>query len=193
MEYILIIIGAVLVNNFVLVRFLGICPFLGVSKRTETSVGMGFAVTFVMSITSVVTYALYRLVLVPYGLEFLSTLVFILLIASLVQAVEILLKRFSSSLYKALGVYLPLITTNCAVLGVAFININDLLMFDNILKAFVNGFASGAGFTLALILLSGIREKFEHADIPESFKGFPITLLASSILAMAFAAFSGMI
>ncbi|MCL1901306.1 MAG: electron transport complex subunit RsxA [Firmicutes bacterium] len=189
MEYIIIIITAVLVNNFILTRFLGICPFLGVSKKTETATGMGIAVTFVMSIASVLTYALHYLVLIPFQLEYLKTIAFILVIASLVQIVEMVVKRFSPALYNALGVYLPLITTNCAVLGVALINIAPDQGY-NLLHAFLNGFGSGVGFTLAILILSGIREKLTKADIPQSFKGFPITLIAAAIMAMAFAAFT---
>lgn len=189
MEYIIIIISAIIINNFVLSRFLGICPFLGVSKKTETALGMGFAVIFVMSIASVLTYGLFKLVLVPLKVEYLKTIAFILVIAGLVQIVELIVKKFSPSLYSALGVYLPLITTNCAVLGVAIINIAPDLEY-NLLQAFLNGFGSGVGFTLAILLLSGIRGKIMRADIPESFKGFPITLIAASIMAMAFAAFS---
>jgi len=189
MEYIIIIIMAVLVNNFILSRFFGICPFLGVSKKTETATGMGIAVTFVMSIASVLTYALYFLVLVPLSIEYLKTIAFILVIASLVQIVEMVVKRFSPALYNALGVYLPLITTNCAVLGVALINIAPEEGY-NLLHAFLNGFGSGVGFMLAILLLSGIREKLAKADIPKSFKGFPITLIAAAIMAMAFAAFT---
>lgn len=195
MEYILLIIGAILVQNFVLVKFLGICPFLGVSKSTDTALGMGIAVIFVMSLASVFTYGLYELLLVPYGIEFLKTIVFILVIASLVQIVEMVIKRFSPSLYNALGVYLPLISTNCAVLGVALLNVDGgaAVAIDNVLKAFLNGFASGVGFTLAIVLMAGIREKLARADIPAAFKGFPITLITASIMAMAFAAFAGMI
>lgn len=195
MEYILIIIGAVLVNNFVLVRFLGICPFLGVSKSTNTALGMGIAVIFVMSIASVFTYAIYNILLAPLELVYLKTIVFILVIASLVQIVEMVIKKFTPSLYSALGVYLPLITTNCAVLGAALLNVDPgaLIPVDNILKAFINGAASGIGFTIAIILLAGIRERLERAEIPAAFKGFPITLIAAAIMAMAFAAFSGMI
>ncbi len=195
MEYILIIIGAVLVNNFVLVKFLGICPFLGVSKSTETALGMGIAVIFVMSIASVFTYAVHNLLLLPYNLDYLDTIVFILVIASLVQIVEMVIKKFTPSLYSALGVYLPLITTNCAVLGVSLLNIDAaaILPVDNILKAFLNGFASGVGFTIAIVLLAGIREKLARSNIPAPFKGFPITLIAAAIMAMAFAAFGGMI
>lgn len=190
MQYIIIVISAVVVNNFVLSQFLGICPFLGVSKKTETALGMGFAVIFVMSIASVLTFGLYTLVLEPLDVEYLKTIAFIIVIAGLVQIVELVIKKFSPSLYSALGVYLPLITTNCAVLGVAIINVAPELGY-NLLHAFLNGFGSGVGFTLAILLLSGIREKIIRADIPESFKGFPITLIAASIMAMAFAAFSG--
>jgi electron transport complex protein RnfA len=195
MEYILIIIGAVLVNNFVLVKFLGICPFLGVSKSTENSLGMGFAVIFVMSLASLITFIIYHAVLVPLDLIYLKTIVFILVIASLVQIVEMSIKKFSPSLYAALGVYLPLITTNCAVLGVALLNVDGgvALPIDNVLKAFINGAASGVGFTVAIVLLSAIRERLARADVPVCFRGFPITLVAASIMAMAFAAFSGMI
>lgn len=195
MEYILIIVGAVLVNNFVLVKFLGVCPFLGVSKSTETALGMGFAVIFVMSIASIFTYAIYNLLLAPLEIIYLRTIVFILVIASLVQIVEMVIKKFTPSLYNALGVYLPLITTNCAVLGVAILNVDAaaILPIDNIFKAFINGFASGVGFTIAIVLLAGIREKIQRVKIPEYFKGFPITLIAASIMAMAFAAFGGMI
>jgi electron transport complex protein RnfA len=195
MEYFLIILGAVLVNNFVLNRFLGICPFLGVSKSTDTALGMGLAVIFVMSIASVVTYIIYFYVLVTLGLEYLTTVSFILVIAALVQIVEMVVKKFTPALYKALGVYLPLITTNCAVLGVAILNIDTgaEIVIDNVLKAFINGFASGAGFMIAIVLLAGIREKMERARIPEPFKGFPITLITASIMAMAFAAFGNII
>lgn len=191
MPYILlIVINAVFVNNFVLSRFLGICPFLGVSKRTETALGMGIAVIFVMGVASVITYAI-DLALVAAGLEYLRTIVFILVIAALIQLVEIFVKRFSPSLYSALGVYLPLITTNCAVLGVAIMNVTELSEV-NVLYAFVNGVASGVGFTIAILILAGIRERMETADIPAAFKGFPITLLAASIIAMSFAAFSAL-
>jgi len=195
MEFVLIIVGAVLVNNFVLVRFLGICPFLGVSKSTETSLGMGFAVIFVMSIGSLMTYLLYQAVLVPLNIEFLSTIIFILVIASIVQIVEMIIKKFTPSLYSALGVYLPLITTNCAVLGVALINISAGFDFSagGVLSAFLNGFGSGVGFTVAILLMSGIREKVAKADVPQVFKGFPITLIAAAVMAMAFGAFAGMI
>ena len=187
---ILLVINAVFVNNFVLSRFLGICPFLGVSRKTDTALGMGMAVIFVMGVASVITYAL-NLALVAAGIEYLRTIVFILVIACLIQLVEIFVKKFSPSLYSALGVYLPLITTNCAVLGVAIMNVTELAN-SNILYAFINGVASGVGFTIAILILAGIREKMELADIPERFKGVPITLVASSIIAMGFAAFSGL-
>ena len=191
MPYVLlIVINAVFVNNFVLSRFLGICPFLGVSKKTDTALGMGLAVIFVMGVASVITYAI-DLALVAAGIEYLRTRVFILVIAALIQLVEIFVKRFSPSLYSALGVYLPLITTNCAVLGVAIMNVTELTT-TNILYSFVNGVASGVGFTIAILILAGIREKMELADIPESFKGFPITLAAAAVIAMGFAAFSGL-
>ncbi len=191
MPYVLlIVINAVFVNNFVLSRFLGICPFLGVSKKTDTALGMGLAVIFVMGVASVITYAI-DLALVAAGIEYLRTIVFILVIAALIQLVEIFVKRFSPSLYSALGVYLPLITTNCAVLGVAIMNVTELAT-TNILYSFVNGVASGVGFTIAILILAGIREKMEIADIPESFKGFPITLAAAAVIAMGFAAFSGL-
>ena len=187
MEYILLLVTSVLVNNFVLSKFLGVCPFLGVSKKTETALGMGMAVIFVMAIASVITYALYALVLAPLGLDYLKTIAFILVIASLVQIVEMAVKKFSPALYSALGVYLPLITTNCAVLGVAILNITE--NYD-LLSSFINGVGSGIGFTVAIVLLAGIREKLVKADIPESFKGFPITLAAAAIMAMAFAGFA---
>lgn len=187
MQYVFLLVTSVLVNNFVLSKFLGICPFLGVSKKTETALGMGMAVIFVMAISSVITYALYALVLAPLGLEYLKTIAFILVIASLVQIVEMVVKKFSPSLYNALGVYLPLITTNCAVLGVAILNITENY---NLLSSFINGVGSGIGFTVAIVLLAGIREKLVKAQIPESFKGFPITLVTAAIMAMAFAGFA---
>ena len=191
MQYvILIIINAVFVNNFILSQFLGICPFLGVSKKTETALGMGCAVIFVMGVASVITYGL-NLLLVEVGIQYLQTIVFILVIASLIQIVEVVVKRFSPSLYSALGVYLPLITTNCAVLGVAIMNVTSLAE-QTVWYAFVNGIASGVGFTIAILILAGIREKLETSDIPKPFKGFPITLIAASLMSMGFAAFSGL-
>lgn len=184
-----IIFAAVFANNFILVQFLGICPFLGVSKKTETALGMGFAVIFVMAIASLFTYAVNQYILVKFGLEYLKTIAFILIIASLVQIVEMVIKKFSSSLYSALGVYLPLITTNCAVLGVAILNTTSALV-KNLGHAFLNGMFSGVGFMVAIILMAGIREKLERARIPKAFKGFPSTLIIASIMSMAFVAFS---
>ena len=187
--YFVIIIGSVFVNNFVLSQFLGICPFLGVSKKTNTALGMGFAVIFVMSLASVFTYIVNEYVLSKLELEYMQTIAFILISAALVQSVEIVIKKFSPSLYSALGVYLPLITTNCAVLGVALLNIEKAY---NLLQSFLNGVFAGVGFTLAIVLLAGVRERIVPKNVPESFRGFPITLIAAAILSMAFSAFSGM-
>ena len=187
--YFTIIIGAIFVNNFVLSQFLGICPFLGVSKKTNTALGMGFAVIFVMALASVFTFIVNEYVLIRYGLEYMQTIAFILIIAALVQSVEIVIKKFSPSLYSALGVYLPLITTNCAVLGVALLNIEKSY---NLFQSFLNGVFAGVGFSLAIVLLAGIRERIRPKDVPESFRGFPITLIAAAILSMGFSAFSGM-
>ncbi|HIU83364.1 MAG TPA: electron transport complex subunit RsxA [Candidatus Faecicola pullistercoris] len=186
----IIIVGAVFVNNFVLSQFLGICPFLGVSKKTETALGMGFAVIFVMGVASLFTFAVNKYLLLPLNLEYIQTIAFILIIAALVQLVEMVIKKFSPSLYNALGVYLPLITTNCAVLGVALMNVEDGY---NMLEAFINGVFSGVGFTVAIVLLAGVREKLQRSDIPEAFRGFPITLIAASIISMAFVAFGGLV
>ena len=194
MEFLLLIISAIFVNNFVLSQFLGICPFLGVSRKTDTALGMGFAVIFVMGIASVFAWLVQK-ALVALNVEYLQTITFILVIAALVQLVEMVLKRFMPSLYSALGVYLPLITTNCAVLGVAILNVNtygtETAM--SLLQFFLNGIFSGMGFTLAILLLAGIREKLENADIPKPFKGFPITLISACLMSMAFVAFSGMV
>ncbi|MEG2274328.1 MAG: RnfABCDGE type electron transport complex subunit A [Clostridia bacterium] len=194
MEYFLLIIGAVFVNNFVLCQFLGICPFLGVSKKTDTALGMGLAVMFVMGIASIFTWLIQKL-LVAAGIEYLQTIAFILVIAALVQIVEMVLKKFMPSLYSALGVYLPLITTNCAVLGVAILNIQSFGAAGGIslLMSFLNGVFSGAGFLLAILLLAGIRERMDISSVPKPFRGFPITLVTASIMSMAFVAFSGMI
>jgi len=191
MNTFIIFLSAVLVNNFVLSRFLGICPFLGVSKRLETAVGMGLAVTFVMAFSSAVTFIVYHHLLIPYNLEYLYNIAFILLIASLVQLVEMFLKKFSPSLYRALGVYLPLITTNCAVLGVAVININEegYTLFQSI----INGIGGAVGFTLAIVLFACIREKLEFNNIPNAFKGFPIALITAGLMSIAFMGFGGML
>ncbi len=190
METFLLIFGAILVNNYVLVQSIGICPFLGVSKKTDTALGMGMAVIFVMSLASLFTFSVYTWVLVPLKLEYLRTIAFILIIAALVQIVEMVIKRFSPTLYSALGVYLPLITTNCAVLAVALANVDG--SGYNLFQAFLNGMCSGIGFTLAIVLMSGIREKLARCDIPSPFKGFPITLITAALMSMAFAVFSGM-
>lgn len=189
-DLILIAVGSALVSNVVLSQFLGICSFLGVSKKTETAVGMGGAVIFVITLASLVAGLLYQFILQPLGFDYLNTIVFILVIAALVQIVEMFLKKFVPSLYNALGVYLPLITTNCAVLGVALNNVQDGY---NILEGVVNGFATGVGYLIAIVLLAGIREKMEYNDIPESFKGMPIVLLTSTLMAIAFFGFSGLI
>jgi electron transport complex protein RnfA len=184
----LIIINGIFINNFILSQFLGICPFLGVSKKTETALGMGIAVIFVMGVASVVTYAL-NLLLIAAKIEYMQTIVFILVVAGLIQILEIVLKKFTPALYSALGVYLPLITTNCAVLGVAIMNVTSLAR-QSLFYAFLNGVAGGAGFTVAILIMAGIREKMQTSDIPEPFKGFPITLITASLMAMSFAAFS---
>lgn len=189
-ELILIAIGSALVNNVVLSQFLGICPFLGVSKKMDTAAGMGGAVVFVITIASLLTSVLYNYVLVSLHIEYLKTIVFILLIAALVQFVEMFLKKMSPALYKALGVYLPLITTNCAVLGVAITNVQKEY---GILTSVVNGFATAVGFTIAIVILAGVREKIEYNDVPESFKGTPIVLVTAGLMAIAFMGFSGII
>ena len=184
-----IFISAVLINNFVLYYFLGICPFLGVSNKRSSSIGMGFAVIFVMTLASTVTWLIYHLLLVPFGLEFLEYVSFILVIASLVQFVEMFIRRSAPSLYQALGIYLPLITTNCAILGVTlFMVIREY----NFLETIVFGFSAGLGFMLVLLIMAGIREELEFADIPYIFKGPAITLITAGILAMAFMGFSGL-
>ena len=189
MEYIIIIISAVFVNNIVLAQFLGICPFLGVSKKTSTAVGMGAAVVFVMAVASAITWMLQAWILNPMGLAYLQTLSFILVIAALVQFVELFLKKTSQGLYKALGVYLPLITTNCAVLGVCILNIDKSL---DLPMSILNGTFAGFGFMVAIVIFSGIRERLEMADIPPSFKGFPASLIAASLLSLAFFGFTGL-
>lgn len=189
-ELFAILIGAILVENFVLSKFLGICPFLGVSQKTSTAIGMSGAVTFVLVLSQAVTWLTNEYLLKRFGLEYLQTIAFILVIAALVQFVETVLKKLMPSLYKALGVYLPLITTNCAVLGSALIFVERDYTF---VESVVFGFAAGLGFTLALILFSGIRERLETADIPEAFKGMPITLIAASLVSITFVGFAGLI
>ena len=189
MEYIFIFIAAVFVNNIVLAQFLGICPFLGVSKSVPTALGMTGAVTFVMILATLVTFIVQKTVLDPFHIGFMQTIVFILIIAALVQMVEIILKKVSPSLYQALGVFLPLITTNCAVLGVALINVQKSY---GIVESVVNGLATAVGFTIAIVLMAGIREKTEYNDVPESFKGSPIVLLTACLMAIAFFGFSSL-
>ena len=189
-ELLLIAIGSALVNNVVLSQFLGLCPFLGVSKKVETSAGMGAAVIFVITIASAVTSLVYTGIRVNLHQEYLQTIVFILVIAALVQFVEMFLKKSMPSLYEALGVYLPLITTNCAVLGVALTNVQKSYSF---IQSVVNGIGISVGFTIAIIMLAGIREKIEHNDVPYSFQGSPIVLITSGLMAIAFFGFSGLI
>ncbi len=189
-ELLMIAIGSALVNNVVLSQFLGICPFLGVSKRVETAAGMGGAVIFVITISSFFTGLIYKFILVPTGFEYLQTIVFILVIAALVQFVEMFLKKSMPSLYNALGVYLPLITTNCAVLGVALTNVQKNY---NILEGVVNGFAIAVGFTISIVIMAGIREKTENNDVTPAFQGTPIVLITAGLMAIAFFGFSGLI
>lgn len=189
MNLILLFLSIVLVNNVITSQFLGICPFLGVSKKVDTAVGMGAAVTFVLTLASIITYFI-QMLLEKTGLEFLQTIAFILVIASIVQFVEMVIQKMSPSLYQALGVFLPLITTNCAVLGIAIVNVDKGY---NLIETIVNGFGAGVGFTLAIVLFAGIRERLELADIPESFKGFPITLIAAGLMSIAFLGFTGLI
>lgn len=189
-ELLIILISSSLVSNVVLSQFLGLCPFLGVSKKINTAVGMGSAIIFVITLSSAIAGVIYEFVLVRFGLEYLQTIVFILVIAALVQFVEMFLKKFMKALYQALGVYLPLITTNCAVLGVALTNVQKEY---GILAGTVNGFATALGFTISIIILAGLREKMAYNDIPESFKGMPHVLLTAGLMAIAFCGFSGLL
>ena len=182
-------LGAILVNNFILAQFLGICPFMGVSQKTGTAMGMGLAVTFVMGIASAVTWAVNTYILIPLDLGYMQTVAFILVIAALVQFVEMFLQKAVPTLYQALGIYLPLITTNCAVLGVALLNIQKSY---NFIESVVYGITGGIGFLVAIVLFASIREHTEDADCPKSFKGFPIALISAGLLALAFMGFSGM-
>ena len=188
--YFAIIIGSIFVNNVVLAQFLGICPFLGVSSKVETSMGMGAAVTFVMALSAVVTWLLQTYILVPLGIEYMQTIVFILVIAALVQMVEIVLKKVSPSLYQALGIFLPLITTNCAVLGVAILMIQKEF---SLLQGLVYNVSTALGFALALVIFAGLRERIEFEEAPKAFQGVPIALITASMLAMAFMGFSGLV
>lgn len=186
----IIAIGSALVNNVVLSQFLGLCPFLGVSKKVKTAAGMGTAVIFVITLASFVAALIYQFVLTPLNITYLKTIVFILVIAALVQFVEMFLKKYIVSLYESLGVYLPLITTNCAVLGVALTNVQKSY---SILASVVNGFATAAGFTISIVILAGIREKMEYNDIPKPFQGMPIVLITAGLMAIAFCGFSGLL
>jgi len=189
MSLIFILISTIFVNNFILSRFLGICPFLGVSKQVETAIGMGVAVTFVMALASAITFVVQYAILDPLNLGYLQTIAFILVIAALVQFVEMIIKKMSPSLYQALGVYLPLITTNCAVLGVALLNIQYEY---NFIETLFNGTGAALGFTLAIVLFAGIRERLETSAVPKALEGFPIALITAGLMAIAFLGFSGM-
>jgi electron transport complex protein RnfA len=184
--YIGIIITFVFINNFILTQFLGLCPFIGVSRNTDSALGMGFAVIFVMSMASITTWAIYNLILVPLGLQFLQTITFILIIATLVQFVEMVIQKVSPPLYKALGIYLPLITTNCAVLGIALIAVRSEY---NAPESFVAGFAAGVGFLLAILVMSTLREKLDQEWVPKAFRGVPIAFVTAGLMALAFMAF----
>lgn len=188
--FLIILFSAILTDNFVLSKFMGICPFLGVSKKIESALGMSGAVIFVMLLATAMTYPIYTFFLEPNGLEYLNTMAFILVIALFVQLVEILLKRYMKALYQSLGVYLPLITTNCAVLGVTLLNVDNQYNFA---QSMVNALGAGIGFTLALLLFAGVRERLDTADVPDGFKGIPITLVAASIVSLAFMGFGGLV
>ncbi len=189
-KLLLFMVSCVITNNFIFSRFLGCCPFLGVSNKVETAVSMGVAVTFVMTLASLITYIVYHFVLLPLSLSFMQTIAFILVIAALVQFVEMFLKKASPSLYSALGIYLPLITTNCAVLGVATLNVNNDY---NLIYSVVSGCFGGIGFLLAITLMAGVRERLESSKIPECMKGFPISLVTAGLMAMAFMGFNGLV
>ena len=184
-----ILISAVLTENFILVKFYGICPFMGVSKKIDTALGMGMAVTFVMALASAATWAVNEFLLVPFQLQYMQTVAFILVIASIVQVVEMFLKKSVPALYKALGIFLPLITTNCAVLGVALVNVQEGYDF---LQSVINGACGGLGFTLSIVLFASVRERVDKSDCPECFRGYPIALIAAGLIALAFMGFSGL-
>lgn len=184
-----IALGAILMNNFILVKFMGICPFMGVSKKMDTAVGMGLSVTFVMGLASAATWAVNEYILLPLNLKYMQTVAFILVIAAIVQVVEMFLKKSAPSLYQALGIYLPLITTNCAVLGVALLNIQEGY---NFLESVVYGVTGGLGFTLAIVLFASVRERTADNECPKSFEGFPVALISAGLLALAFMGFSGL-
>ncbi len=187
-DVLLLMFSAILVENFIFSRFYGCCPFLGVSEKPDTALGMGMAVTFVMTISSAATWAVYHLILVPLGLGYLKTIAFILVIAVLVQFTEMFLRKFLPALYSALGIYLPLITTNCAVLGAALVNIEEGFGFG---VSVAYGFAAAIGFTMAIVIFAGVRVRLQFSDPPRAFRGFPLTLIAAGLLAMAFSGFSG--
>ena len=189
-QILLFMVSCILTNNFIFSRFLGCCPFLGVSSKVETSVSMGLAVTFVMTIASLFCWLIYNLLLLPLGLTYMSTISFILVIAALVQFVEMFLKKSSPTLYSALGIYLPLITTNCAVLGVATLNMNNSY---GLLQSVLNGTFSALGFLLAIVMMAGVRERLESSNIPACIKGFPITLVSAGLMAVAFMGFQGLV
>ena len=189
-ELFVILFTGILTENFVLNKFLGICPFLGVSKKMDSAVGMSIAVTFVMVMSTAVTWPIYTYVLVPRDLAYMQTIVFILIIAALVQVVEMILKKFIPALYRALGIYLPLITTNCAVLGVTILNMNSGF---NLLESVLSGVFGAVGFLLAIVLMAGVRERLESSDIPKAFKGFPISLIIAGFMSVAFMGFSGLV
>jgi electron transport complex protein RnfA len=186
MTYLAILLTFIFINNFILVQFLGLCPFIGVSKSSENAIGMGASVTFVTTVASVVCWCIYHFLLVPFSLEYLETLTFILVIATLVQLLEMVIQKVSPPLYKALGIYLPLITTNCAVLGIALINITNGY---NIMESFTGGLAAGLGFTLAIVLMSNIRERLDVQPVRRSFRGMPIAFISGGLMALAFMAF----
>ena len=188
-EIVGILMAAILSQNYILVKFYGICPFMGVSKKIDTALGMGAAVTFVMALASAACWAVNEFLLIPFQLEYMKTVAFILVIASIVQVVEMFLKKSVPALYKALGIFLPLITTNCAVLGVALVNVQEGYDF---LQSVLNGACGGLGFTLAIVLFASVRERVDKADCPESFKGFPIALISAGLIALAFMGFSGL-
>lgn len=192
-----IALTSIFVQNFVLVKFMGICPFLGVSKKVDTALGMGMAVTFVMTLASVMTWLCQTFILVPLKIEYMQTIAFIVIIAALVQFVEMFLQKSIPSLYSALGIYLPLITTNCAVLGVALLNVESASVIESsgtytLIESIVSGFSGGIGFMIAIVLFAGVRERLENSDIPKALEGFPIALISASLLAMAFLGFQGM-
>ena len=188
-ELFILMLNCVLVENFIFHRFLGCCPFLGVSGKPDSALGMGMAVTFVMTLSSAVTYVVYHYILVPYGLEYLETIAFILVIASLVQLIEMFLRRFIPALYSALGIFLPLITTNCAVLGAALLEVDEGY---NFIYSVTFGFSAALGFTLAIVIFAGVRQRVELAECPAAFKGMPIALVTAGLIAMAFSGFTGM-